>query len=252
MVLKDEFGVEYHPGHVSRILKQLRWTPQIPVTRAIQRDEKEIERWRQEVWPDLLRRAARERRTLIFVDESGFYLLPSIVRTYAPRGLTPVLHNWQTRDHLSVMGGMTRDGHLYTLARQESLTGIHAVAFLNHILRYGDRWLVIWDRSPIHRCGAVRELLGNLPRQRIHLELLPPYAPDLNPIEWAWRQLKDAEMKNLVCRDLEDIHMEFHLAIGRLRHRPQLFTSFFRAAGLSLQHTSTKYYKSGLSLRNAQ
>ena len=85
-VLKDEFGVEYHPGHVSRILRELKWTPQIPVTRALQRDEEEIERWRREVWPELRRQAAREHRTLVFVDESGFYLLPSIVRTYAPRG----------------------------------------------------------------------------------------------------------------------------------------------------------------------
>lgn len=233
-VLKEEFGVEYHPGHVSRILKELQWTPQVPVTRALQRDEEEIERWRREVWPELLQQAARERRTLIFVDESGFYLLPSIVRTYAPRGLAPVLHNWLTRDHLSVMGGITPDGRIYTLARQESLTGIHTIAFLNHILHYADRWLVIWDRSPIHRRTAVRQCVEALPRRRIRVEFLPPYAPDLNPVEWAWRQLKGVEMKNLVCRDLEEIHQEFHLALGRIRYRFHLVTSFFKAAGLHL------------------
>jgi transposase len=247
-ILKEEFGVQYHPGHVSRILKNLGWTPQIPITRALQRDEEEIARWRGDVWPELVQRAAHERRTLVFVDESGFYLLPSVARTYAPQGQTPVLHEWQTRDHLSAFGGTTPHGRFYTLARQESLNGTHVIAFLNHLLRYANRWLVIWDRSPIHRRTEVREHARNVPRRRIHLELLPPYAPDLNPVEWAWRYLKHVELRNYACRDLEDVHQEFHLAVARLRRKPHILKSFFAAAGLPINPRT----KTGLSLRNAQ
>ena len=53
-VIEEEFGVSYHKDHVGRLLKELRWTPQVPIRRAIQRDEKAIQRWRVEVWPDLL------------------------------------------------------------------------------------------------------------------------------------------------------------------------------------------------------
>ena len=59
-----------------------------------------LERWQRDVWPALRRRARRERRTLAFVDEAGFYLLPGLVKTYAPEALTPVVYEWQTRDHL--------------------------------------------------------------------------------------------------------------------------------------------------------
>src|SRR5262245_18128395 len=114
-VVEEEFGVRYHKGHVSRLLKELCWTPQVPVTRAVQRDEEAIERWRGEAWPEL--RARRERRVLVFVDEAGFYLLPGGVKTYSPVGLTPVVYEWQTRDHRSVMGGVTQLGRVYTLAR---------------------------------------------------------------------------------------------------------------------------------------
>ena len=69
------------------------------------------------------------------MDESGFYLLPGVVKTYAPRGLTPILKEWQTRDHLSVMGGVTPQGKVYSLVHQESLSGLHTVAFLTHLLR---------------------------------------------------------------------------------------------------------------------
>jgi transposase len=233
-VLKEEWGVSYSKSQVSRILKGLGWTPQVPIIRAIQRDEAAIERWRIEAWPALRARAKRERRTLVFVDEAGFYLLPAVVRTYSPRGQTPLIPEWQTRDHLSVMGGVTPAGKVYTLARQESLNGLHSVEFLGHLLRLaGERLLVIWDGSPIHRRAAVREFVSGA-RGKVWLEALPPYAPDLNPVEWAWRHLKQAELRNLVCLDLEELHGEFHLAVGRLRQKRHLVPSFFAGAGLGL------------------
>ena len=134
-VIQEEFGVAYSKSQVSRLLKALGWTSQVPITRAIQRDEQVIERWRAEAWPELKRRAQRERRTLVFVDEAGFYLLPGVVKTYAPAGLTPVIYEWQSRDHLSVMGGLTPQGKMYSLVRQEALNGLHSVAFLGHLLR---------------------------------------------------------------------------------------------------------------------
>ena len=237
-VIEEEFGVRYHKDHVGRLLKGLRWTPQVPITRAIQRDEEAIERWRSEVGPELRRRARRERRVLIFEDESGFYPLPGTVRTYAPEGLTPVLREKQTRDHLSVMGAMTPLGQVYTLVRQESLNGLHCVEFLLHLLRAaGERLLVIWDGSPIHRRVEVKEFVSGT-RGRVWLEALPGYAPDLNPWdEGGWHHLKNVEMRNLVCLDLEELQQELHLAIGRLRQKPHLIRSFFAQAGLKIQRT---------------
>lgn len=90
-VLAQEFGVTYHRDPVSRMLKELGWTPQIPITRASQRDEAAMALWRTNVWPELRRRAVTERRTLVFVAESGFYWLPGVVRTSGPKGQTPVV-----------------------------------------------------------------------------------------------------------------------------------------------------------------
>jgi transposase len=234
-VIEWEFGVRYHKGHVGRLLRELGWTPQQPMKRAIQRDEAAIRRWRQETWPELRRRARRERRALVFEDESGFYLLPGVVKTYAPEGLTPVLREKQTRDHLSVMGGMTPEGRVYTLVRQESLNGLHCVEFLLHLLRVaGDRLLLVWDGSPIHRRAAVRDFVSST-RGRVELEALPGYAPDLSPWdEGGWHHLKDVEMRNLVCRDLDELHQQLDLAVGRLRQKPRLVRSYFAQAGLAL------------------
>jgi transposase len=238
LVIQEEFGVHYHKGHVARLLAQLQWTPQMPIRRAIQRDEQAIERWRTEVWPELLRRARRERRVLVFEDESGFYLLPGLVRTYAPEGQTPIIREKQTHDHLSVMGGMTLEGKVYTLVRQESLNGLHSIEFLTHLLRVaGRRLLVVWDGSPIHRRAAVKEFVGQS-KGTVRLEALPGYAPDLNPWdEGGWHRLKNVEMRNLPCHDLEELHEQFHLALSRLRQKPHLIRSFFAQAGLTIRKT---------------
>jgi transposase len=234
-VIKEEFGIEYHKGHVSRILKEIGWTPQVPITRAIQRDEGEIQRWRDQVWPELKRRARRERRRLVFVDESGFYLLPGVVKTYGLKGHTPVVDEWQTRDHLSVMGGLTTTGQVYTLVRQDSLSGVEVIEFLTHLgHQLEGAALMIWDRSPIHRRDIVKEFIEAVGAKNLAVELLPPYAPDLNPVEWLWRHLKEVEMANLTCLDLEELHQEVHLALGRVRGKPRLFPSFFEGAGLTL------------------
>jgi transposase len=234
-VIEEEFGVRYHPGHVSRLLRDLGWTPQMPIRRASQRDESAIQRWREATWPELRARARRERRTLVFVDEAGFYLLPGVVRTYAPAGQSPELRAKLTRDHLSVMGGLTPAGKVYTLVRQEPLNGLHAVEFLAHLRRVaGERLLVVWDGSPIHRRSEVKEFVENS-RGRVRVEALPGYAPDLNPWdEGGWHRLKNVELRNLACRDLEELHEQFHLALSRLRRRPHLIQSFFAQAGLRL------------------
>jgi hypothetical protein len=158
------------------------------------------------------------------------------VRTYAPRAQTPVLRARLTRDHLSVMGGMTPQGRVYTLARQDSLNGLHSVEFLVHLMRVAaERLLIIWDGSPIHRRVTVKEFVLQT-HARVRLETLPGYAPDLNPWdEGGWNHLKNLEMRNLVCKDLEELHQEFHLAVGRLRQKTWLIRSFFDQAGLNLE-----------------
>ena len=63
-VIGEEFGISYHKAHVSRLLRALKWTPQMPIERASQRDEDAIEKWRVEVWPVLKKRRVRRARLL--------------------------------------------------------------------------------------------------------------------------------------------------------------------------------------------
>lgn len=183
------------------------------------------------------KRARLERRELVFIDESGCYLLPFVARTYAPMGCTPILKAKHTRDHLSIMSGISPAGGLFTMIRLEALDGKAAVAFLRHVRRCVDRkLLVVWDGSPIHRGRTMRDFLENGAARHIHLEALPPYAPDLNPDEGVWRYTKCVELRNVCCLNLDDLRVHVRNVFGRLRQRPSLIRSFFAEAKLAIEN----------------
>jgi hypothetical protein len=81
------------------------------------------------------KRALKEGRTIVFADQSGFYLLPMVVRTYAPVGKTPILKENLSRDHLSAMSAITLEGKLYMLEQERSFKAEDAVRFLKHLMR---------------------------------------------------------------------------------------------------------------------
>jgi transposase len=161
--------------------------------------------------------------------------LAGVVRTYAPCGTTPILKVFETRDQLSVMSGMTPAGQLATLTRARALTGADSVTFLHHLSGYfGSKLWVIWDGGSIHRAHEVKNFIADGRSKEIHLERFPAYAPELNPDEGVWQHLKHVELRNLCCADFDHLRNELHLAIRRLRRRPDLIRSFFAGAGLDL------------------
>ena len=179
--------------------------------------------------------ALKEGRTIVFADQSGFYLLPMLVRTYAPVGQTPVLHEHLTRDHLSAMSGITLEGKLYMIEQERAFKGEDVVRFLKHLMRQiGGKLLVIWDGAPIHRSQAVKDFLVSGATRRVRLEQLPGYAPDLNPDEGIWKHLKCVELKNLCCQSLSELRVELRKAKERLRHNRDVILGCIRQPGFEV------------------
>jgi transposase len=179
--------------------------------------------------------APKEGRTIVFCDQSGFYLLPGVVRTYAPVGQTPVLEEHLRRDHLSAMSAITLDGKLYMREQERAFKGEDVVRFLKHLMgQIPGKLLVIWDGSPIHRGGAVKDFLSSGAARRVQLEQLPGYAPDLNPDEGIWKHLKYVELKNLCCQSLAELKLELRKAKERLRHKRDVILGCIRQPGFEV------------------
>jgi transposase len=179
--------------------------------------------------------ALKEGRTIVFCDQSGFYLLPMVVRTYAPVGKTPILKENLTRDHLSAMSGITLDGKLYMMEQDRAFKGEDVVRFLKHLMgQIPGKLLIIWDGSPIHRSRAVKDFLTSGAASRVRLEQLPGYAPDLNPDEGVWKHLKSVELKNLCCQSLSELKIELRKAKERLRHKRDVILGCIRQPGFEV------------------
>lgn len=154
------------------------------------------------------------------------------VRTYAPRGQTPVLRVKLTRDHLSAIGAITPDGRLFMQRQDHAYTAEDVVRFLRLLLRRIEgSLLVIWDGAPIHRANVIKDFLKRGAAKRLYLERLPGYAPELNPQEGVWNLLKRRELKNLCCRDVPQVAQELRRARERLRHRRAVLRQCFAHAG---------------------
>ena len=181
------------------------------------------------------KKAEADGRTIVWGDEAGFYLLPARVRTYAPRGHTPILRLPLRRDHLSAIGALTADGRVLMHVQTEAFRGPRGVRFLRHVLRHmAGKLLVIGDGSPIQRAKVVKTFLAEGGAKRLWLEQLPGYAPDLNPVEGIWNSLKRVRLGTVCCRTLAEVRYEVRLATANLRHTATVLASFPKHYGCPL------------------
>jgi transposase len=234
------FGVSLHHDHVGRFLRQrLKWSPQKPRRRARERDEKAIADWKNNTFPTIVQ-AARERDAhVVFLDESGFMLTPTVRRTWAPQGAKPILSCWDRHDRLSAISCITvspRQGRLnfyFTLLPDNvNATAAHTVDFLKALKeQLGGPFTVIWDRSNIHSRGRlVKEYLELHPE--IVAEKLPSYAPELNPDEGVWGWTKYGRLANLAASNTRDLRDRIHQEFGFLKENRHLLDSFIQEAEL--------------------
>jgi DDE superfamily endonuclease len=176
----------------------------------------------------------------VFWDESGVSLLPVTRRTWAPRGVTPVIRhhfNWKRASMAAGLcygsrGGGAALAFHHQVDAYNTDTLIQALGELRRFLG-GQKATLLWDGLPAHRSLAMRAWLR---RQRHWLvaERLPGYAPDLNPVEALWSNLKGVELANLAGDTLDDVTAAAECGIQRIRSTPHLAYSFLRHCGLSL------------------
>lgn len=166
------------------------------------------------------------------MDESGLSTRPHRVRTWAPRGKTPILQetfNWKS---LSIIAGLSL-WSFYFQIHPGSIRSAQVVGFLKGLYRHcrGRKLLVIWDGAPIHRSKTVKTYLEEQ-KGKIWVERLPAYAPELNPVEYLWAHLKEHEIGNLIVREAWQLSHQATAALRKMRRRPRIIRACFAQAEL--------------------
>jgi transposase len=240
-VIEQTTGVRYHPGHVWKLLRRMGWRLQRPARRAVERDEQAIARWVAEDWPWICRNARRRRAVIVFWDESGASLLPVTRRSWAPRGNTPVIRhhfNWKRCSMAAAIcygshGGGAEVAFHHQHGAYDTDTLIGALEELRRFLG-GQKATLVWDGLPAHRSLAMAAWL-RVQRSWLVTERLPAYAPELNPVEGLWANLKGVvELANLASDTLDEVTAAAERGIQRIRSTHWLAFSFLRHCGLPL------------------
>jgi transposase len=244
-ILERHFDLKYHPEHVRKILKQrLNWTSQKPQIRAKEQNDKEVERWRDDEFPRIVRESWQSDATLVFLDEAGFMLTPTVRRTLAPRGQTPILSALQRHDRISVISCVTlrvrgkrqQQPELYFELLPEGLnaTAEDIVAFLTDLRKEVPGPLtIVWDRHNIHsRARLVKQWLAG--QEGVVLEDLPGYAPQLNPDEMVWAWLKYGRLANLAAADVRELRDHVLTELEWAAFDRELLAGFFNHAHLGV------------------
>jgi transposase len=170
---------------------------------------------------------------IVFVDESGFSERPSRVRSWAPVGQTPVIQYHFNWDQLSIIAGLTR-WNCYFRLYPGTVDRFRAAEFLQALARaIPHKLLLIWDQLPAHRSRVVRDFIASL-EDRIHLEFLPSYAPELNPVEYIWAWMKKHALAHYCPDTFGELSTMAKSKLQSVKRRKTLILAFWKQAELPL------------------
>jgi hypothetical protein len=167
-------------------------------------------------------------------------MAPLVRRTWAPVGRTPVIYQ-RTRSHerVSMIAALTisprrRKVRLYfCLLANENVVTRNLLRFLRQLRRQlGTPMLVVWDRLNVHRSAWAHIRRRN---RSVHSAFLPPYAPELNPVEAFWAYLKMNPLANHAACDVEELHTRAERHAADIAEDQLLLRSFLKVTPLSLR-----------------
>lgn len=153
------------------------------------------------------------------------------MRTWAPKGQTPVVQfhfNWK---HVSAIAGLSRASFMFRLY-DGAIKSVQIVEFLQALrAQLRRKLLIVWDGAAQHRSALVRRYLDST-KGKVQMVLLPPYAPDLNPVEYLWAWLKRHALANFCPTNLHELKTTARNKLRSGQRRQSIITACWKQAEL--------------------
>jgi len=227
------FGVRRSRHVWGRWLRRHNFTPQRPARRAYQQDPADLARWRAEVYPGIAAEAKRVGAEVHWLDETGLRTDHAPGTGYAPRGRPPVVRVSGKPHRVNAISTLTNAGVLRFSVFAGRFTAPVLIAFLTRLLRgtTGVVFLVL-DGHPVHRSRKVRAWVAER-ADRLRLFFLPPYCPELNPIEYLNNSVKGTVPRVKRARTRDELADQVRAYLRVVQQRPHLAARFFEAEPVS-------------------
>ena len=225
----QRFGIRLAPRTVGDYLKRWGFSPQKPVRRAFEQNDAGVARWLAEQYPRIASRAKREGAQILWGDEMGLRSDQAAGRSYAPRGITPVVYRSGRRFGCNVIQAIGNRGELCFRVFEGRFNGPLFLDFLQRLLKQaaGRKIHLIVDGHPAHRAKLVRDW-ATANSHLIELHYLPSYSPELNPAELLNNDTKHAALTRRRPRDPDQLLADTRSHLHRRQKQPHVIQAFFR------------------------
>lgn len=232
-MIADRFDVALTLPSIGHLLASLDITPQKPLRRAYERDEKEIRRWREEKYPALRKRARQRGAEIFFLDEVGVRSDSPLGRSYGLKGHTPVVKTSGQRQQINAISAVNAQGAFWYNVYRGTLNAALCVVMLKDLMKGRQKpIMLILDGLPVHHAKVVANYV-TATKGRLELHFLPPYAPDLNPDEFVWSHLKQNGTSKKPLRKNEALRERVETDLAAIKQDRSLVRSFFMAPSVS-------------------
>jgi transposase len=232
-LIRREFGIDYTPQNVGKILKMLGFSPQRPVYQALERDPEQRRIWTEETFPAIQKRAAREGAKIFFADEAASRTDHHGGATWAPVGQTPVVEHIGKRERIGMISAISMRGEMHWMVHEESMNSALFIAYLDYLIQDIDgKVFLIADRARYHTSKETARWLKEH-ENRIELFFLPSYSPDLNPDEWVWKNVKHDNINRVIPQRPGHLFEIASQALRTLWRAPEKIRSFFADPNLA-------------------
>lgn len=228
-LVKATFGIQVYESTIANHVHQLGLSCQVPQYRAYRYDTREVDFYLSKKWPMIQAVASKMHADIFFEDEAGVGIMTRSGRTWGEVNSPPTVLASDQRGGYNVLSAITaQEPKLYYAIEEQSVSSDQYIAFLENILIVHPRPIVIVaDHASFHRSRKVRDFIRSH-RDRIRVFFLPKHAPNLNPDEQVWNEIKHRKLGREPIVNKANLKDRLLSNLCHLKNNTQQVLSFFQ------------------------
>jgi len=227
-LIRRRFSIELPIRTVGDYLKRFGFTPQKPLKRAYEQNPRAVQRWLDEDYPAIAKRAKKEGAEIHWGDETGLRQDSQHGRSFAPRGKTPAVQLSAKRQRVNLISSITNQGKVRFMTYREKMHAEILIRFMKRLIKETDQKIfLVLDNLRVHHSKKVKSWLQDH-QQQIEVFYLPSYSPELNPDEYLNCDLKAGVHSGPPARSKDDLKRKTIGHLRRVQKRPERVRSYFQ------------------------
>ena len=227
-LIHRQFGITIAIRTIGDYLHRWNFSPQRPVKRAYEQQPKAVQRWLDEIYPEIRIKSRQEKAEIHWGDETGFRNDHHYGRGYSPRGKTPVVRLSAKRVSTNMISSITNQGKVRFMMYSKNMNAQILIKFLKRLIKGSDRKIIlILDNLRVHHAKVVREWLEGK-EEKLEIFFLPSYSPELNPDEYLNNDIKQGVHSKTLFRDENSLKKGILSHMRMLQKMPARVKKYFK------------------------